>query len=50
MRISTVIILFCLALTGCNGLDLGDNPTRDVAKQSGPLVAPPPHLKDGSSE
>ena len=50
MRIRTITTLLCLALAGCNGLDLGDNPTRDVAKQSGPLVTPPAHLKDGSSE
>jgi hypothetical protein len=50
MRIPTFVTLLCLALAGCGGIDLGDNPTRDVAKQSGPLVAPPAHLKDGSSE
>jgi hypothetical protein len=50
MRIRTITILLCLVLAGCNGIDLGDNPSRDVNKQSGPLVAPPSHLKDGSSD
>ena len=37
-------------LAGCSGIDLGDNPGPDVAKQTGPLTAPPPHLKNGASE
>ena len=50
MRIGVVASLLCLMLAGCNGVDLGDNPSRDVTKQSGPLVVPPAHLKNGGSE
>ena len=42
--------LVCLVLAGCSGIDLGDNPGRDVAKQSGPLIVPPAHLKNGATE
>ena len=37
-----------LALAGCSGIDLGDNPSRDVSKQVGPLTALPAHLREGS--
>ena len=30
-----------LALSGCNGLYLGDNPAPDVKKERGPLTIPP---------
>ena len=49
MRIPLAALL-CLVLAGCSGIDLGDNPGRDVAKQSGPLTTPPAHLRDGASE
>ncbi len=37
-----IAALFCLAVAGCNGIDLGDNPQPDVHKESGPLTVPPP--------
>jgi hypothetical protein len=42
VRFACVICLS--ALTGCSGLYLGDNPGPDVAKQTGPLTAPPAHM------
>ena len=39
-----------LSLAACSGIDLGDNPGREVSKETGPLTVPPPHLKDGASE
>jgi hypothetical protein len=48
MRIAASLLILLLA--GCSGIDLGDNPGKDVAKQTGPLTVPPAHLKDGSSE
>ena len=39
-----------LTLAACSGIDLGDNPGREVARDTGPLTVPPPHLKDGASE
>ena len=42
MRILVPAAVLCLLLTGCNGIDLGDNPSPDVAKQQGPLTVPPP--------
>ncbi len=45
-----VLIASLLALTGCSGLDFGDNPGKDVAKETGPLTTLPAHLKDGSRE
>ena len=33
------------AAAGCSGLNLGDNPGPDVAKQVGPLTRPPDHLR-----
>lgn len=49
MRTLVHAALLCIALTGCNGIDLGDNPAPDVAKQSGPLTVPPP-LQAGLSK
>jgi hypothetical protein len=48
MRIFAVVL--CLMLASCGGINLGDNPGRDVPKQSGPLVIPPAHLNNGASE
>jgi hypothetical protein len=45
-----VLIASLLALTGCTGLDFGDHPSKDVAKETGPLTVLPAHLKDGSRE
>ncbi len=36
-----------VALAGCSGINLGDSPGPDVAKQTGPLTAPPAHLQSG---
>jgi hypothetical protein len=44
------LIAIVLSMTACSGLDFGDRPGRDVAKESGPLTVPPAHLKDGRSE
>ena len=33
------------AVAGCSGLNLGDNPGREVPKQVGPLTRPPDHLR-----
>lgn len=35
-----------LAVAGCNGLYLGDNPRPDVRKELGPLTVPPPPAAD----
>lgn len=35
-----------LALAGCNGLYLGDNPAPDVKKERSPLTIPPPPVAD----
>jgi hypothetical protein len=48
MRIFAVVL--CLMLASCGGINLGDNPGRDVPKQAGPLTVPPAHLNDGASE
>lgn len=48
MRLTLLAVLSCLALPACSGLNLGDNPGRDVDKQTGPLVIPPEHLKSGA--
>ena len=48
MRITASLLILLLA--GCSGVDLGDNPGPDVAKQRGPLTTLPAHLKDGSTE
>ena len=45
MRLRITIALFCLTLSGCNGINLGDNPGPDVSKQRGPLTVPPPNLQ-----
>ncbi len=41
MQFLMIAALACLTLAGCNGIDLGDNPSPDVAKQNGPLTQPP---------
>jgi hypothetical protein len=48
--IRCVLIMTVLALAGCNGIDFGDHPSKDVAKETGPLTNLPAHLKDGSQE
>jgi hypothetical protein len=48
--IAVLVAVALGALAGCSGLYLGDNPGRDVAKETGPLTALPAHLKDGSKE
>ena len=50
ITIRSVLIMSLLALAGCNGLDFGDRPGKDVAKETGPLTNLPTHLKDGSQE
>jgi hypothetical protein len=39
-----------LVLASCSGIDFGDRPGPDVAKETGPLTVLPAHLKDGSTE
>jgi hypothetical protein len=46
----SLLIAVLLALPGCTGLDFGDHPGKDVAKETGPLTVLPAHLKDGSRE
>ncbi len=41
--------LSAVGLTGCGGIDLGDNPGRDVDKQTGPLTVPPPGVVKGTA-
>jgi hypothetical protein len=48
--IRCVLIMTVLALAGCSGLDFGDHLSKDVAKETGPLITLPAHLKDGSRE
>ena len=50
MRIALSAALLCCVLAGCSGLDLRNNPGREVDKQTGPLVTPPEHLKNGAVE
>ncbi len=45
MQIRITAALLCLVLSGCNGIDLGDNPPPEVAKQRGPLTVPPVNLR-----
>ena len=53
MHVSTVYRLGALgllaALAGCNGLYLGDNPRRDVPKETGPLTEPPAGVRAGTA-
>ena len=44
------LVAALLAVGGCAGVNLGDNPGPDVAKESGPLTIPPAHLQNGASE
>ena len=48
MRTILSATLLCTLLAGCNGIDLGDNPPPEIAKQTGPLVVPPA-LRSGPS-
>ena len=50
MRVTLTTALLCLVLSGCNGIDLGDNPAPEVAKQQGPLTVPPANLRTTPSE
>ena len=40
-----IVALF--GLTGCNGLYFGDNPGRDVRKETSPLTVPPAEVRAG---
>ncbi len=42
-------MLTALTLAACNGLDLGDNPSRDVKKETGPLTVPPAAVQKGTA-
>ncbi len=48
--IRSLLLAALLALPACTGLDFGDHPGKDVAKETGPLTVLPEHLKDGSRE
>ena len=50
MRLTMIAAVLCALLSGCHGIDLGDNPSPDTGKQTGPLVVPPAHLKNGAVE
>jgi hypothetical protein len=41
------VLALALGLCGCGGIDFGDNPRRDVQKETGPLTVPPPDVQKG---
>jgi predicted small lipoprotein YifL len=43
-----IVALFGLA--GCNGLYFGDDPGRDVRKETGPLTVPPAEVRAGTAK
>ena len=43
-------LLAALTVSGCNGIDLGDNPSADVRKETGPLTLPPPGVVRGTAQ
>ena len=49
MRTVLTAALLSTFLAGCSGIDLGDNPRPDTAKQTGPLIVPPA-LRTGPSK
>ena len=42
------MMALALGVGGCSGIDLGDNPGRDVRKEVGPLTVPPPGVQKGT--
>ena len=46
-RALPALLVLMVNLAGCSGIDLHDNPSPDVSKQTGPLTAPPTHLRNG---
>ncbi len=43
------VAMLC-GLAGCNGLYFGDNPGRDVRKETGPLTVPPADVRAGTAK
>ena len=49
LLIRGALLAAALGLAGCGGIDLGDNPGKDVRKETGPLTVPPPGVRAGTS-
>ncbi len=47
MGVRSAVLALALGVSACNGLDFGDNPRRDVQKETGPLTVPPPDVRKG---
>jgi hypothetical protein len=45
--IRSALLVALLGLVSCSGIDLGDNPRPDVAKQRGPLTDLPADVRNG---
>lgn len=47
VRAAALAVLF--AVSGCTGVDLGDNPGHEFPKENGPLTVPPANVRNGTA-
>lgn len=48
-RSRVALATLLIVLTGCSGIDFGDNPQREFPKETGPLTVPPRAVQDGTA-